>query len=55
MKTITFKNGETMQIKNAEANTLRDNIINGCNNFQCFSDGDELAFMINLSEVAFIA
>jgi|TARA_R110000744_G_scaffold373646_1_gene485938 hypothetical protein len=54
MKTITFTNGKTMEIKDGDANTLRDNILKGAGKFQCFSDENELMFMINLEEVTCI-
>lgn len=55
MKTIHFKNGETMEISIENLNILRDNSIYGnCSDMQWFSDEDDTDFCVVYSEIAFI-
>ena len=39
-KIIYFKNGNNILISQEVANTLRDRIIQGCPNYQCFTSDD---------------
>lgn len=53
--TIYFKNGLQKVVHEEIAKTIERKIIQGCNNFQTFSDGDnELICIINVSEIVFV-
>ncbi len=54
MGTIHFKNGEKKEISQKMAKILNDRIIEGCKDWQCFSDKDQPFLIVNLTEVTFI-
>jgi hypothetical protein len=54
MKKIIFRNGRELEISQGDANTLTNQIVKGCDKFQCFSDDDNLVYLINLEDVSFI-
>jgi len=55
MKTIYFKNGSTTQISVETAKVLRQRIIEGCGNFQIFSDENDDPFLfVNVSEIVIV-
>lgn len=55
MRTIHFKNGKTKKISQEIANIIRNSIIKGCSDFQCFSnDEDDVHLIIKLGEVVYI-
>ena len=52
---IHFKNGITKQVPLQVAETIKQRIIEGCRNFQIFSDeNNELLLVINLTEIVLI-
>ena len=54
-KTVTFKNGKTIQIHQDLANILLTRITNGCYQFQCYEDIDgDCDLVINISEIVCI-
>lgn len=55
-KEIVFTNGERITVSIEIANIIRDRILEGCKNFQCFIDGKSgnIDKIINLNEVSFI-
>mgnify|MGYP001354490377 CR=1 FL=1 len=54
-KTITFKNGKTMLVKQDVANILHERIVEGCNKFICFEDENKNSYrIINISEIVCI-
>ena len=54
-KTVTFKNGKTIQIHQDLANILLTRITNGCSQFQCYEDADgDCDLVINISEIVCI-
>ena len=53
--TITFKNEKTLKISNDVATILYKRIVDGCNDFQCFTDNvKEIILIINISEIVCI-
>jgi uncharacterized protein YlzI (FlbEa/FlbD family) len=55
MKTITFNNGKTLKVSQEVANIIKDRIISGGKNFQCFSqESDNVSIIINVSEICFL-
>jgi hypothetical protein len=53
--TITFKNEKTLKISNDVATILHKRIVDGCNDFQCFTDNvKETILIINISEIVCI-
>jgi hypothetical protein len=55
MKKIYFRDGSTMEINIEVAKAIRQKIIDGCGQFQIFSDeNDEPWLFINLKEIVFI-
>jgi len=56
MKTIYYVSGITQQVTNEVAETIKQQTIKGCGNFQSFSDeNDKLLFVINISNICYIA
>ena len=54
-KTVTFKNGKTIEIHQDIANILLTSITNGCSQFQCYEDDDKNCdLLINISEIVCI-
>ena len=53
---IVFKNGKEIKIKQEVADTIRKRVIEGCANFQCFTNTDngKVFLIVNLEEVSFI-
>lgn len=55
MRTIHFKNGDKKEITQEIAQHINNKMMNGCENFQCFSDEkDQVFLIINLLEVTYI-
>ena len=55
MRTIHFKNGDKREITQEIAQTVCDNLLDGCNVWQSFSDdNNKVLFIVNLSEVTYI-
>jgi hypothetical protein len=55
MKTIYFKNGSTVEISLETAKILRQRIIEGCGDFQVFTDeNDDPCLFVNVSEIVLI-
>jgi hypothetical protein len=55
MKTIYFKNGATAQISVEIAKVLRQRIMDGCGNFQIFTDENDDPFLfVNVSEIVLV-
>ena len=53
--TIHFKNGTKKEIRQETAEILKRNIIEGCADFQIFSDQNDKVFLfVKLSEIVFI-
>lgn len=53
--TIHFKNGTKKEISQDIAETLNNNIVQGCKRFQMFIDeNDKLFLFINVNEIVFI-
>jgi hypothetical protein len=49
---IIFKNGHEEEVPYEVAKLLRDNLLKGCADFQCFSDENNKVFLIvNLKEI----
>lgn len=53
MKEIIFKNGSTLVVSQKIANVIRDRIIEGAKQFQCFTEGDDpnVTIIVNVSEI----
>ena len=54
MRIIHFKNGDKKEIDQKIAQTLNDRIVEGCKDWQCFSDDEQVFLIVNLTEVTFI-
>tara|TARA_R110000822_G_scaffold293896_1_gene415932 strand:+ start:22 stop:195 length:174 start_codon:yes stop_codon:yes gene_type:complete len=55
MKKIILNNGAIVTVSLRVANTIRDRIIEGCNDFQCFTDeNNDVSIIINLKDVSFL-
>lgn len=55
MRTIHFKNREKKEVTQEIAQTICDNLLDGCNVWQSFSDdNNKVLFIVNLSEVTYI-
>ncbi len=56
MKTIYFKNGKTQEVSQKIVDVISQRILEGCNNFQTFSDENNECFLIvNMSEISHVA
>jgi hypothetical protein len=56
MKTVYFKSGLKLEVKNEIVKTIIDRVTRGCGDFQCFStEENEPILIINLSDVSHIA
>lgn len=55
MNTIYFKNGKTKKVSNSIAQTLHDRLLDGCNQFQMFTDAEKkVTFIVNIFEIVWI-
>jgi hypothetical protein len=55
MKTIYFKNGSETRISLEIAKALRQRIVDGCGNFQIFTDENDDPFLfVNVSEIVLV-
>jgi hypothetical protein len=56
MRTIYFKNGTTQQVNQKIVEVLNKKIMEGCKNFQTFSDENNECFLIvNVGEISHVA
>ena len=56
MKTIYFKNGKTQEVSQKIVDVINQRILEGCKNFQTFSDENNECFLIvNMSEISHVA
>jgi len=57
MYTVKFKSGHELKILSEHATALRNAIISGCGQFQCFSDeeSNEIFYIINMQDVSYIS
>ena len=56
MKTIYFKNGKTQEVSQKIVDVINQRILEGCKNFQTFSDENNECFLIvNMSEISLVA
>jgi hypothetical protein len=55
-KTIYFKNGMTTKITIQVAEIIMNRTIEGCGNFQSFTEQDgDIYLIVNISEIAYVA
>ena len=56
MRTIHFKNGKIQEVNQKIVDVMSQRIMEGCKNFQAFSDENNECFLIiNMSEISHVA